>query len=111
MVKIKLFETEEELKKLTKLTDDKALWDAGFDMDDFDFGIVLDHPIADKVTYTFYGRDITDRKECVFTDVDYDPLGTNTKAETLIMQQWKEYGKGGTYVEYGGKHYYLFHHY
>lgn len=40
MVKITLFDTVEELLELTGLPNRKALWDAGFDLDDCDFGFV-----------------------------------------------------------------------
>lgn len=45
MKKVIFFETREELRELTGLPGDNhdiALWDAGFNLDDWDFGFVSD---------------------------------------------------------------------
>lgn len=39
MEKVIFFETDEDLKKLTGVEDFKELWDEGWDLDDWDFGI------------------------------------------------------------------------
>lgn len=45
------FDTREELRELTELPEDDhdaALWDAGFDLDDWDFGFVSDEPWSEE---------------------------------------------------------------
>lgn len=39
MENVVFFETDEDLKKLTGVKDFKELWDEGWDLDDWDFGI------------------------------------------------------------------------
>lgn len=39
MENVVFFETNEDLKKLTGVKDFKELWDEGWDLDDWDFGI------------------------------------------------------------------------
>lgn len=47
MLTVKMFSTEEELQELTGLENYEELVAAGFDLDDWDFGIQLDQPIEE----------------------------------------------------------------
>lgn len=44
-IKLEMFNTEEDLRELTGLTHD-GLLEAGFDLDDWDFGVVTDRKLA-----------------------------------------------------------------
>lgn len=53
MKTVTFFETREELRDLTSLPaddHDSALWDAGFDLDDWDFGFVSDTEWGEDAT-------------------------------------------------------------
>lgn len=45
MVNLTWFESEQDLQKLTGLDHD-GLWDAGFNLDDWDFGFVTDEKLS-----------------------------------------------------------------
>lgn len=47
MTNMVMYDTVDELLKLTGLPDSDALWDAGFDLDDWDVGFQTDSEIPD----------------------------------------------------------------
>lgn len=81
MKTVTFFSEESELSELTGLNHDQ-LWDAGFDLDDWDFGFVSD------------------------TKFDYD----GTSYEFFMILKMESYCVGYRYVEYNGKHYYMVYH-
>lgn len=85
------FETWEELQKLTGLPADDhytALWDAGFDLDDWDFGFVSDTEW---------------RKDGWFS-------GSGPFYEYWILNRMRDYCVGYKHTEYNGRHYYMLYH-
>lgn len=100
MLDIKWFEDLDDLCALTGLTRD-LLWDAGFNLDDWDFGIRCDRklhadPTPDEIASGEYYED-----QLV---VDWDLPGYR------LMYWMEEHCCGASYVELDGWYYYLVHH-
>lgn len=91
MKTVTFFDTREELRELTGLPEDnydKALWDAGFDLDDWDFGFVSD---------TEWKPGWIDGEE-----------GTYFEYKLLY---WLEYTFSHfEHIEFNGRHYYIVYH-
>lgn len=86
MKTVTFFETSEELRELTGLPGDNydaALWAAGFNLDDWDFGFVSD----------------TEWSEC------NDPY-----YEFWLMMNMEKHCVGYRHTEYNGRHYYIAYH-
>lgn len=100
VIKLTVFETEEELKELTGLSH-KELWEVGFNLDDWDIGFQSDIKLHAEPTQ----EDINDREyslEDLIADWDL-PVH-------WLMQQMTNYCVGANYVIFDGKHYYTVHH-
>ena len=121
MYNIVMFTTREELRELTGLPDDnydKALWDAGFNLDDWDVGFQSDKPMEHV-----YG---TEPNEDIEEDYEYDSYsyGSNALFEDeeppapmyynndayWLLNRMDNYCCGYSTTEYNGKYYYLVHH-
>lgn len=89
MVNIIWFETLDELKHLTGLTRDE-LWDAGFNLDDWDFGFCCDKELDVNV---YENIDL----ECGYYYLMKALCTNNTAFEP-------------EHTEYNGKHYYMCYH-
>lgn len=88
---VTFFDTREELRELTGLpgdNHDQALWDAGFNLDDWDFGFVCDEIWAEDGWYN----------------------GDSRYFEHWLLDRMSSYCVGYDHVEYAGKHYYVLHH-
>ena len=81
MINLKMFSTEEDLLKLTGLKDHDDLWDAGFDLDDWDVGFCADAPL------------------------DYDDDDSH-----WLMTQMENYCAGYEHTVYNDKDYYMVYH-
>ena len=84
---VTFFDTREDLRELTGLPSDdydKALWNAGFDLDDWDWGFVPDTPWSEDWAGPYY--------------------------QCWLMSRMVEYCVGYDHTEYNGRHYYLLHH-
>ena len=91
MKTVTFFETREELRELTGLpadNHDSALWDAGFDLDDWDFGFVSDTE----------------------WDADWNWRDGGSYYEYMLLQWMYNHCVGYEHVEYNGKHYYITYH-
>ena len=89
MINLVMFNTVGDLAKLTGLSTDnhnQALWDAGFDLDDWDFGFVSD------------------------TEWTEDCNKKHPYYEYWILNRMDRQGVGYEHVEYNGKHYYMSYH-
>ena len=86
MTTVTFFEDVEELSEITGRTAD-ALWSAGFNLDDMDFGFVSDTEWSD----------------------DWFEEGT-PYYQHWILYRMDDYCVGYEHVEYKGKHYYLLYH-
>ena len=87
MVTTTWFDTREELRELTGLpgdNHDEALWDAGFDLDDWDFGFVSDEEWVESWFEPFY----------MF----------------WLILKMENHCVGYSHTEYNGRHYYLVYH-
>ena len=85
------FETREELRDLTGLPADdydSALWDAGFDLDDWDFGFVSDEPWSQD---GWWGSD-------------------GPYYEYWLLSRMGSHCVGYKHTEYNGRHYYMLYH-
>jgi hypothetical protein len=85
------FDTREELRELTGLPGDnydRALWDAGFNLDDWDFGFVSDTPWVEDGWW--------DNHAPYF--------------EYWLLNRMGSHCVGYEHTEYGGKHYYIAYH-
>lgn len=80
---ITFFDTEDDLTALTGLDHDQ-LWDAGFNLDDWDFGFVVAKPLSQKYTDPYYERWLDDHMDCYFCE--------------------------SIHVQHNGKHYYMAYH-
>ena len=96
MVNVIMFSKTSDILKLTGLPDRNALWDAGFNLDDWDAGFCCDQKLHEVETYEEDGEEYT---EFHWID-DADWLG----------QQMENYCVGYNYCEVNGKHYYTVHH-
>ncbi len=98
MVNFIMFNTAEDLLKLTGLPDRTALWDAGFNLDDWDAGFCSDVKLHKSTPY-----------------VDEDDGEEYSYVEWLDEAYWlgnrmDQYCVGYNYCEFNGKHYYTVHH-
>lgn len=88
MKTITFFETRKELAELTGLSMENhcsAMWDAGFNLDDWDWGFV--------------------------SDVKWNEWGKHTSAyEWWLLMKMGDYCVGYEHTEYNGRHYYLLYH-
>lgn len=85
MIDLKMLTTREDLREITGLLSDnhdEALWDAGFNLDDWDVCFVSDVPLDD--------------------DWDNEAWWLVNKMECHCV--------GYEHVEYNGKHYYMVYH-
>lgn len=85
MKTVTFFDKVSELQELTGLFDDEALWQAGFEIDDWDFGIV--------------------------SDTEWTDGWWENKAP--YYEHWMLYQMSGYrfyHTEYAGKHYYMQYH-
>ena len=90
MKTVTFFETREELRELTGLPGDdydKALWEVGFDLDDWDFGFVSDTEWSDA-----WG----------WNDGSY--------MEYWLLSRMERHCVGYQHTEYKGRHYYIAYH-
>jgi hypothetical protein len=94
MVNMVMFTTEEELEELTGLNRDE-LWDAGFNLDDWDCGFA-----CDKVLHDVEGTD----PETGEITADWHKEGY------WLISRMENYCVGARHVEYKGKHYYMTYH-
>lgn len=91
MIDLKMFNTEKELTILTGL-DHEELWDAGFNLDDWDVGFQSDIELT---------RTENDGDDTWKTPID----GT-----WWLINQMENYCVGYEHNEYKGKHYYMVYH-
>ena len=95
MIELKMLTSREDLRKITGLPSDnhdEALWDAGFNLDDWDVCFVSDIPLT---------REVKEGEDCWEIPID--------EAWWLLMRM-QNYCVGYEHVEYGGKHYYIAYH-
>ena len=91
MKTITLFDTREELRELTGLPADDhdiALWNAGFNLDDWDFGFVSDKEFSEG-----------------WMDGD-----DHRYYEYWILSRMAAHCVGYEHTEYNGRHYYMLYH-
>lgn len=80
---ITFFDKYEELCELTGTHSHKELWDAGFDLDDWDFGFVSDEPWS-EVNGPYY--------------------------QMWLLLRMENHCVGYEHVRFGGRHYYMVYH-
>lgn len=96
MIDLKMMATREDLRKITGLPADnydRALWDAGFNLDDWDVCFVSDVPL------TTHGKDEEGH--------EWDEAIPDAAWLIMRMENWCV---GYEHVEYRGKHYYMAYH-
>lgn len=101
MINLVMFHTREELAELTGLSMDdhcSAMWEAGFNLDDWDVGFASDVPMTVPIPPE-------DREE--WEDDDAEEA---TEEASFLVRAMENYCIGYNHVEYGGKHYYTVHH-
>ena len=116
MYNLTMFNTEEELCELTGLSSDnycKALWEAGFDLDDWDVGFCSEEPldyVCNEETKKDYEQDSQDCSgDTCYINFDDEHRVPTDDAHWLI-EQMENYCVGYRHIEYDGKHYYLVYH-
>lgn len=90
MKTVTFFETREELRELTGLPGDDhdaALWDAGFDLDDWDFGFVSDTEWRDSWI-----------------------CSNGSYMEYWLLSRMENHCVGYQHTEHNGRHYYIAYH-
>lgn len=92
MINLKMFNTVEDLCKLTGLSENE-LYDHGFDTDDWDAGFQSDCALTTR--------------RCDNVGYEYDE--PKPGAEWLVWQM-DNYCIGYSHSEFEGKHYYMVHH-
>ena len=100
MLRFTWFETLDELQSLTGLTREQ-LWDAGFNLDDWDFGIRCNKILHEVPSKSDIEAGEYHEDELI---VDYDREGY------WLMQHMLNHCVGPDYVKFGRWHYYLVHH-
>lgn len=99
MVKLIEFETEEELMKLTRLTEEE-LWEKGFNLDDWDIGFQSNTKLHKTPT-----------EEDIENGFSKDELLEDYSLPARwLMMEMNNYCVGANYVYLDGKHYYTVHH-
>lgn len=88
MTTVTFFDTDDELLELTGMLRRDDLWEAGFNLDDWDFGFV-----SDTEWSTFW-----------------DGHGNTRYFEEWMLMHMDSYGVGHRHTEYRGKHYYMAYH-
>ena len=98
MVNLKMFNNTDDILKLTGAPDRSALWDAGFNLDDWDVGFCSTKKLHKEHAYIseYDGRE--------YTEYEWIP-----EARWLGWQM-ENYCVGFNYCKYNGKHYYTVHH-
>ena len=108
MINMIMTGSEEDLEKLTGL-DRKGLWDAGFDLDDWDVCFISDEPLHSRVEIEKHENRIPEEQyEEEVCELDYDDQHYDDVH--WLYWQMDNYCVGFHHVEYGGKHYYTVHH-
>ena len=98
MVQIIMFDKTDDILQLTGLKTRAGLWDAGFNLDDWDAGFCSDIRLHEETTY------ISEDDGREYTDIEWIP-------EThWLGWQMENYCVGFNYCEYNRKHYYTVHH-
>ena len=87
MKTVTFFDKVSELQELTGLPDENALWKAGFELDDWDFGFVSDTEWTDG----WWGKKAPYYEHWMMTNMGSHCLGPR-------------------HYEFGGKHYYMLYH-
>ena len=103
---IVMFSDREALRKLTGLPDDNydsALWQAGFDLDDWDVGFQSNKPMHYDAIADFDEEEAREYGEPPELRIPNDDA-------FWLVRRMEDYCVGYSYTEYGGKHYYLVHH-
>ena len=86
MTTITIFHTTAELMQLTGISDYRELWNADFNLDDWDFGFVTDH------------------------EWDSDWGSDHPYYEYWFLTRMDNYCAGYEHTEYNGRHYYMLYH-
>ena len=108
MVNLIMTGKEEDLEKLTGL-DREGLWNAGFNLDDWDVCFISDIPLhsealREQVRSDWTGEDWEEETYDLECDYEYyDDVH-------WLFWQMDSYCVGFNHVEYNGKHYYTVHH-
>lgn len=97
MDKLTFFDTEKDLRELTGIDTYEGLREAGFYLDDWDWGFVSDECYVTTKTDEF------GCEECV---IDSDA----PQYVEQILHMMEDYCVGFQHTEYNGKHYYLLYH-
>ena len=108
MINLIMTGSEKDIEELTGL-DRNGLWDAGFDLDDWDVCFVSDEPLHSSIITEHHNGNIYEDPydEDVFA-LDYD--SPDYIDRSWLFWQMQNYCVGFHYVEYKGKHYYTVHH-
>ena len=96
MIELKMITTREDLCKITGLPSDnhdEALWNAGFNLDDWDVCFVSDVLLTRHVT-----------------DGDGDEWKKIINDAWWLVSRMENWCVGYEHVEYNGKHYYMVYH-
>ena len=95
MINLRMTDNREDIREWTGLSADnydQALWDAGFDLDDWDVCFESDTRLIEKIS-------------------DDDETWAEPKDDAYwLVRQMENYCCGFDEVEYNGKWYYLVHH-
>lgn len=122
MMNMTVFTTREELSQLTGL-DRNALWDAGFNLDDWDIGFCCDEKfhtgrepeeeeieIQDSRT-SGWGWGFQKHEDEEYKEDEEEGVCVDYESPySWLMSAMCNYCVGPSYTFYGGKHYYLVHH-
>lgn len=107
MINITMFDTVEDLCKLTGLQTEKDLWNNGFNLDDWDVGFVSDVPLT--MTVKEKAEDI-DRHHYGIYESSYYEYEVPVEGASWLINRMEQYCVGYLHTEYKGKHYYMVYH-
>lgn len=99
MLNLIVFETEEELCELTRLTE-QELWERGFNLDDWDIGFQSEVKLHKTPTEEDIENGYREDELIALSDLPAH----------WLMSQMNSYCIGANYVFLDGKHYYTVHH-
>lgn len=103
MLNITCFSNIDDLKKLTGIDTDEGLWEAGFNLDDWDWGFCSKRPMCKS-------RHMTASSDWDGEEYNYEIFTDPRGDMKWLFARMDNYCVGFDHTEYDGKHYYMVHH-
>ena len=106
MCTVTFFNTVDELLKITGIDTNEKLWDAGFDLDDWDFGFVSDELWDQESVFYEFDHDYGKEKEFTCRESDW----SMPQYKYWLIDHMSNRCVGYKHTELNGRHYYMAYH-